>query len=154
MPVRQFFFLATLTAKTHIPDVRRRNVIVLLVVLTCVGISCYFLLPQSQANYNGKSLNQWLTAYENTTGAAQDNAADAVRQIGTNALPLLMRKLRAKDSETISLLVKIAGQSALNGLGVLTAAQHRSQALTGLFLLGDAAAPAMPKMIKLLNTND
>ena len=65
--------------------------------------------------FEGKTLSFWLRQYRSTsisgnTGAADpalnEQAAKAVRAIGTNAIPALLRMIRARDS---SLTLKLLG---------------------------------------------
>ena len=46
-----------------------------------------------EPEYQGKKLSEWLAIYDgtNTTVVAKDQAAEAVRQIGTNAVPWLIK---------------------------------------------------------------
>jgi len=69
-----------------------------------LGLVCYlvFRLPREPV-YQGKALSVWLQTYNSASGPGRGSPAwketdDALRHIGTNAIPLLLRMLRARDS--------------------------------------------------------
>jgi hypothetical protein len=70
-------------------------------VLGGVVVGACLALRQPQPEYRGRSLSQWLTRY----GRSGDDelrrreAADAVRQIGTNAIPYLVENIRYETPE-------------------------------------------------------
>jgi len=80
---------------------RKRVYIALAVVLVALaGVIAWQALREREPVYQGKGLRVWLREYRLglNTGASKV-AADAVRHIGTNALPTLLEMLGAKDSK-------------------------------------------------------
>jgi hypothetical protein len=75
--------------------VRRRRVIIILVVCVLVGIGVYAFWPQEkEPEYNGKKLGEWLTLCRDYRGgdySQLQSAQGAVRKIGTNGLPWLVK---------------------------------------------------------------
>jgi len=79
---------------------RKRVHIALAVLLAALlAVVGWQVMRRQEPVYQGKPLSSWLIASA-TTGSpeAQEQANAAVRQVGTNALPTLLRMLRAKDS--------------------------------------------------------
>ena len=77
--------------------------------------------------YKGKSLSEWLVNLDDQhPGPANDEAADAVRHIGTNGLPTIISMLQMNNP------------------------MHHS-AVLACQLLGAGAKPAIPALMKLLN---
>jgi RNA polymerase sigma factor (sigma-70 family) len=77
--------------------------------------------------YNGKSLKEWLkTLDDQNPGPANDEAANAVRHIGTNGLPVIISLLQISDP------------------------MHHN-AVLACEELGAGAKPAIPALMKLLN---
>jgi RNA polymerase sigma factor (sigma-70 family) len=77
--------------------------------------------------YKGKSLSEWLVNLDDQhPGPANDEAADAVRHIGTNGLPTIISMLQMNNP------------------------MHHS-AVLACQLLGVGAKPAIPALMKLLN---
>jgi hypothetical protein len=81
---------------------RKRVQIALAVLLVVIaGVGVWQGLREREPVYQGKPLSSWLIAVYSTTGtpeAQEEQANAAVRQVGTNVLPTLLRMLRAKDS--------------------------------------------------------
>jgi hypothetical protein len=79
---------------------RRRLFISSLCVLILAFLAFRFFTDKPEPRYQGISLTAWLCTYDSyfsstnfPTMAQMDQAADAVRHIGTNALPFLLRWL-------------------------------------------------------------
>ncbi len=74
--------------------------IIVLAVCVLVGIGVVAFWPgEREPEYNGKKLSDWLREYNNqwppwAPGAISQEAVDAVRHIGTNALPFLVKWIR------------------------------------------------------------
>src|SRR5262245_4261281 len=54
--------------------------------------------PQSEPCYQGKGLSVWLRGFENDDAKARWESAEALRHIGTKALPHLITRLRQPGS--------------------------------------------------------
>jgi hypothetical protein len=86
----------------HSANVRKKRGIILAAVLAAVlgGLPLPALgQDQPELVYRGKHLSTWLEAFANPTTAdpvrKDPDATDAVRHIGTNAIPTLLRMLWA-----------------------------------------------------------
>src|SRR5712691_9374007 len=102
-------------------------------------------LPSREPHYQGRSLTDWLNDYARTQfandpepwtpawtdgdRAVRARAESAVRQIGTNALPFLMKMVTSKYE--------------LKGYGPVAA--------LGFQILGPAAKPAVPALVAMLD---
>jgi hypothetical protein len=91
---------------------RKRVQIAVAVLLAAIaGLAVWQGLrsPEREPVYQGKRLSSWLIAsVTNGTPEAQAQAYAAVRQVGPNALPTLLRMLRAKDSRLKAELMALA----------------------------------------------
>ena len=78
----------------------KRKCLLLLTFLLVVGAVVYFVMPKPQPVYQGKQLEAWL----NDLVAKQDDpkAIAAVRAIGTNAIPYLLKSIAAPYDERTS----------------------------------------------------
>jgi hypothetical protein len=88
----QFLVLSVRDTVTGVkPD--RRLLLVLLTVAFVVGLTVLVWHGRREPGYQGKLLSEWLRAYRpiGTRTPGSQQAADAVRHIGTNALPFLVR---------------------------------------------------------------
>jgi hypothetical protein len=90
-------------AKTA-PKMKRHRLLILLLILVTTIVLALYVLHNREPRYQGRTLTQWLHDYSNVRKpAARDNATVAasriaVKQIGTNAIPFLLKKLTAKDT--------------------------------------------------------
>jgi len=140
--------------------VNKRRQIGLLVGLGLVvfGVGFVALRPREPV-YQGKRLHEWLANF-NRAGRGQINqeAASAIRQIGTNALPFLVTDLCAQDSPH-----KLALMQWYNNWSSLKCqfnpfVDRRGPALMAFYVLGNAgklgpaAKPYMPSIDKLLDS--
>jgi HEAT repeats/PBS lyase HEAT-like repeat len=145
------------------------------IALATILVVCRMLQspPNNEPAYRGKTLTQWLKRLDDRQGngissgslpsfsKSQLEAAQAIRAIGTNALPLLMRDIHCTPSEKAfrsSLRQRInkwIGRFAPVELfdDTTTEDQIRWRAAQGLAALGHLATPAIPELKRLLFTN-
>jgi hypothetical protein len=140
---------------------RRKLIIVL--PLACAGVIALFVwksVPPPEPVYRGKPLRVWLdewranefptTNWATRSDKAKQEAADAVRAIGPDAIPFLLKSLRFKHPSIKSRLREIIParwHSALH----LNYGPYDSQipGMDGFAILGPLGAPALPQLIKL-----
>jgi HEAT repeat protein len=86
----------------------------------------------AEPKYQGRSLSKWLSTYRDagTDTTEEKRAAEAVRAIGTNGIPNLLRMLTNDDL------------------------QVQMDAKNGFTILGPTAAPAVPVLATLLATTN
>jgi HEAT repeat protein len=77
---------------------RRPKLEFLIVVAAGIGTTCWLVLRTRDPVYQGQTLSYWFDQF-NTTNRPQ--AAMAIRQIGTNAVPFLLEKAKSKDGDTL-----------------------------------------------------
>jgi len=121
--------------------------------------------------YQGKGLRVWLREYEVNRFTedqkelkVQNTAAGAIRKIGTNSIPTLLKMLAKKDSFIVSKFVDL-WTAHICRIGYLPAwvrdpgwyqnraAHHLDAALMGFEILGPVAQQAAPVLIKLYEQN-
>src|SRR5882672_11505383 len=118
-----------------------------------------FILP-AEPRYRGRSLTAWLDGYGrwDKDPVRQEEAGDAIRHIGTNAIPHLLARLRY-EVPSWRFSVASAGRFLGESLGsqwyslvVGREAETRLlEAEVGFEILGPTAAPAVPELIRLLD---
>jgi hypothetical protein len=151
---------------------RRRKIILGVVLVVVAGCAAWLVLRSPrEPSYKGKSLSEWLVAlntYDNThppamlisnrtiyaPSAERTQYQDAIRHMGTNAIPFLIQMLQAKDSG-----IKLAIAGRLNTqhfihLHITTAAERRVMAVRGFEALGPEAEPAVFKLARLFAKGD
>jgi HEAT repeat protein len=134
-----------------------------LAVLAASASVCliWFFPSNPEPNYNGRSLSEWLTICRatETPRDLREEAAAAVRHIGTNGLPFLLARASANPSQmrrkvskfllqhpTVSLLAPNAVFAWAHRPADYT---RRNEARLGVLILGPSVAPAIPDLVRL-----
>jgi len=130
---------------------KRRNILVL--VLLAVAALAWFiwrLYSPDEPVYQGKRLRAWLDeAYRTRDLQALTNA---VRQMGTNALPALLRMVRLRDGWLVQQIEFLPNSRDM--LPERLARDYHTMAVWGFNALGPTAGPAVPALIALLDNRD
>jgi len=118
---------------------------------------CLLLGPGEPA-YQGRPLTYWVRQQQQSWllphSPSRIEADHAIRSIGTNALPLLLKWTAAKDSLFQRKLVAWARKQSLIKVRFHSDEEYHAQADAGFASLGALAKPAVPALIKLLNHSD
>src|SRR5689334_9021182 len=89
--------LAPVRSLAHNPHMRRLIGIGVL-VMTALAVICFTVgRLVVEPGYQGKSLRQWVIEFDNPRIDRRAEAAEAMRQMGTRAVPFLVHRLRQKD---------------------------------------------------------
>jgi hypothetical protein len=136
---------------------RKRAIILLLIFLSIIltTVALHFFKHAGEPKYNGKALTTWLDiAARADTRESTQSAAEAVRHMGTNALPFLLTMVRAKESALttkaarlwLSLFRDTPWDSADDR-------QKMAEVAFGMLERKDVQ-PAIPPLTKMLNDPD
>jgi hypothetical protein len=155
--------------------------IALAVLLVGAGVIAWQVQPEREALYQGKGLSVWLKQYydalENPespmtcgatyagTGGGEASAKQAqaaILEIGTNALPVLLRMAEAHDSalkqKWMVLYYRFQGAGyipwSLVRFSPRGAEVFQGMAALGFYTLGSSAKPAVPALTRLLGDNN
>lgn len=129
---------------------RRKRILIVLAVCVLIGIGVVALLPEREPQYNGKKLSEWMDVpsrgIDSRHTAQVAEAIKAIRAIGTNALPCL---LRWAELENPNWLWRTAERCKNFGFNwpqrfVFLKVRQRANAWTALHILGRTASPAIP----------
>jgi hypothetical protein len=134
---------------------RFRIAFAILVVATMGGLVRQLLKPsEPEPVFQGTPLSVWLTGFdEKSNGPRPDYRAarEAVRQIGTNAIPALMRMLRAKDSALTLKLIRLVAKQPIIKIHYVPASTRNLEAAAALETLGAQAQDAVPQLIEMFD---
>lgn len=134
---------------------KRRLVWTVLLLVIGLGVFAWLSTAPKEPVYKGKTLSYWLTRVH---GGAPDpgeftnqmNACkEAVQHIGTNAIPVLLRKLTAKDSSLKLKLMELADKQDYVHLPLRSAEDDKMLVPLGFVLLGDLGTNAIPSLIDI-----
>ncbi|MDB6067668.1 MAG: repeat-containing protein [Pedosphaera sp.] len=123
-----------------------------MLIVAVVGGVAWFALRHHQPFYNGKGLRSWLeTVHMKGMIVPGSEEETAIRAIGTNALPELLRMISAKNNTTVwsNMLSRMSLRTRFR-YHLLSADDVRWDGNGGFLVLGAAAKPAVPALIDLL----
>ena len=78
----------------------------------------------------------------------------AIRQMGTNAIPYLLKELSATDSSLKIKLVELLSRQSVFSIRFEMAAYHHYRAADAFQVLGPIGEPAIPELARLLNEGE
>jgi HEAT repeat protein len=142
---------------------RRKLLLLGAVALAAAGVGIVWTaLSHREPVYHGKSLTAWmdqmyrcqLSARTFPELAKAEEARTAIHEIGTNALPSLIRMVRARDSQFKKALLALAANQSVFGLPFKSADYYHNRATWCFRALGRDAKPAFPALIELLHDPD
>src|SRR5215831_1133039 len=149
---------------------RRRMMYIGAALLVLGGVVVWVLLRQDgetdDPRYQGRTLTWWLGEYTNPLRrlnsvqqlqsfdfeSAYRQTSRAVKTMGTNAIPVLLRYLQARDSRYKSGWLIVAGGLRRGNSFAASEKHHMAQA--GFMILQKDAAPAVPALIALTHHKD
>jgi len=106
--------------------------------------------------YHGRKLSRWLQTYASSSRGSPgwQEVDEAVRNIGTNSVPLLLQLFRARDSSLKLKLVALAGRQRIIEFHFITAEMRHREASMAFIALGDIAKDSVPELIKIFYSPD
>jgi hypothetical protein len=152
----------------------KRRLLFAALFLAVVGVVVWCLLPPPEPRYKGQPLSAWLLGYSWSSGSPSVaigatpkfgwanhsspwvgwNESDAaVRAIGTNAIPTLLRMLCAHDTKTKMAFIHLIQKQQLIGFIHTPAESLNFAAAMGFRQLGPQGVGAIPDLIKIYHRN-
>ena len=135
----------------------------IIVVVLLLGWLVFRPTEPKEPSYQGRKLSEWIDEWAETTWkitpslddkATSQAAKVAVKVIGTNALPILLEWLKAKDSPLKSRLNSCLDRQSYIQFRFRTSDYWYGMAMAGFALLGDDAKTAIPDLKKLSLSGD
>jgi len=125
---------------------RWRTLLILAVLLVAGSLTAFLWTRDRQPQYEGRNLLHWLELYELGAGnrEATEQAARAVRQIGTNAVPWLVKWMKYERPYWRAEVVQMLGNKWYQ-----RARQHARLADRGFAILGPTANCALPELDRM-----
>ena len=123
------------------------------VAVALVGVIGWQVVKQpDEPVYLGKPLSEWLKDHSRTFKVVPE-PYEAIRQAGTNAIPTLLRLLRAKDSALKVKLMRLAERQHVIKVEYTPAEEWNLAAESGFVALGTNAQSAVPALTKIMDQN-
>jgi hypothetical protein len=137
---------------------KRLRLIALIVAVLLAGGFALHLFQSREPRYQGRSLVEWMDDYGRASASASDVEMDisrrAVKQIGSNAIPFLLKELSTKDTALEERLKLWLQRQPLVQFHFKYAWEHRLQGLEGFAILEQDASCAVPDLVELSRDND
>lgn len=128
----------------------RARAIVYTVLIAALAALMVYALRTREPVYQGKRLSEWMDRAASDGNQAEiDEAVAAIRHIGTNGIPFLLDELQARDPLWVKALGRVDGRLPFN-LDLPSAGARVNRAIGGFVILGEGAAPAIPKLTELM----
>jgi hypothetical protein len=133
---------------------RKRSILVLLALWLVGVVVCWIVTRPREPTYDGRSLRQWLAIAQRANDANSGEGAEAVRAVGTNAIPSLLEWIRYDrpwwrvEAEDLTL----RGYSMPGWMHADKEDDLADAALLGFKILGPEAETAIPGLTGILNT--
>ena len=107
--------------------------------------------------YHGKTLSAWLALYDpantNRPASQLEETQTAIEQMGTNAIPTLLRLLRTHESDAARVFWQLAQKQNVIHFHYVSPASLYERAAMGLEVLGPRAESAVPELVNIFETN-
>src|SRR5947209_5268249 len=139
----------------------RRKILTGLLVAGVVGLLLWRVPSTREPFFEGRPLTSWLDHHVASSAASPPydspgwrKADDAIRRIGTNAIPMLLEMIRARDRPPI--LIKLMETARHLGFrrGEYRYAMPRHEEAEYAFrMLGTNGASAVPELIRIYEQN-
>jgi hypothetical protein len=133
---------------------RRLSVIIFILLLIGAGVAVWKGSHANDPVIHGKRLSAWLVDKASGDLRVRNQAIDAIREAGTNGLPLMVEMLQAQDSVIKQTLVRLVGKQRVLKFYFTDTSALRRGSLAGFQLLGPAAEPSVPSLGKLITVSN
>lgn len=124
------------------------------IVAVIAGVVTWTLLQPREPGYKGVKLNIWLKRFDYVgSSLATFEPSEAVRAMGTNCVPFLLRRIQSKDSRLRQKLVALFPNQAFK-LRHSSAQSRQWTAACGFWALGPRAEFAISELANLTTDPD
>ena len=128
---------------------KRHHILAAIFLTGVLGMVAWWALRTREPIYEGRSLTSWLVNSDPFFIHSRDKITAVVRQAGTNAIPVLLRMMQARDSVLKSKFIGLTHMQHFVEISPLSAYEERSRAIYAFKRMGTDASKAVPALIKL-----
>jgi hypothetical protein len=136
----------------------RRTKIIAATLFGCVAAvaAVVYSTKPDEPTVEGKKLTAWLRLIDSGPISAQDDSAyaeqhhafEVVKTVGTNAVPTLLRLLRARDSKAKVFIASLVNRQSWLPLSITPARVSHQCAYRGFQILGTNGSGAIPSLLE------
>jgi len=131
---------------------KKRDVLLLVLLVGALGTVVWLVRSSREPEpaYQGKPLSAWLKDMEHWSGDTNDAAFVAFGQMGTNAIPALLKVIQSGGPPIQKMILKFNRRQSLVHLPFGRPQDQTSAAFMALYAMGTNATPALPVLTDLL----
>src|SRR5687767_9839644 len=135
---------------------KNRRITILVAVALCLLLGVTIATwPAREPRYGGRKLTSWMADLDNWSVADTNAAvARAIRAMGPQCVPWVMRGLRAEDSWLKLKLLKLAAKQSIISVKFEPASKMRFRAIRAASALGPEARAVIPLLQAQFARND
>ena len=127
---------------------RRRILLTIALIIGAFTLIVSTLKKEPMAD--GKTISQWLEILGDGHSDKRELAAAAILKIGTNAIPWMLHEIKQGNSPAKLWLQEQTERQSLIKFTFEDKDKHREHAEAAFEILGEAAASAIPALMKLM----
>jgi HEAT repeat protein len=129
---------------------KKRGLLLALLFVALLGGVVWVLSRPTEPAYQGKPLSAWLNEYNGRPGDTNQAALVAIREMGTNAIPALLKIIESDDPPFQRMMSELNRKQSLVHFPVREKPYPRWAASAALYAMGANARPAFPALTNLL----
>jgi HEAT repeat protein len=129
---------------------KKRGLLLAVLFVALAGGMVWMLSPPAEPVCRGKRLSAWLKEANGYPGDTNQAAFVAFRELGTNAIPALLKTLQSGDPPFQRLILELNRLQPLVHFPVRETERQRRAASCALYAMGTHAKPALPALTNLL----
>src|SRR5713226_3480304 len=129
---------------------KKRGILLAVLFVALLGGMVWILSPPAEPAYQGKPLSAWLNEYNGMPGDINQTALVAIREMGTNAIPALLKIIKADDPPFQRMMSELNRKQSMVHFPVREPWQRRWAASFALYAMGANAKPAFAALTNLL----
>src|SRR5258708_6947335 len=129
---------------------KKRGILLAVLFVALAGGLVWMLSRPTEPAYRGKPLSVWLKEFNGNPGDSNQAAFVAFRDMGTNAIPALLKIIQSGDPRFQRMVLKLNRMQSLVECPVRETADQSWGASCALYAMGANAKPALPVLTNLL----
>ena len=137
---------------------KRAQIALAVVAVAIVSVVVWQVCRQREPVYQGKRLSVWLDDYfrikEVRADATYESGEVAIREVGNNALPTLLKMARARDSKFKRKVAELIFRKSRGSIRLHNDWEAHRKAILGFTILGPTAASCVPSLVNSLTSDD
>jgi HEAT repeat protein len=129
---------------------KKRGILLAVLFVALLGGLVWMLSRPAEPVCKGKPLSAWLNEFNGVPGETNQAAFVAFREMGTNAIPALLKTLQSGDPRFQRMILKLNRMQSLVHFPLRDTLAQRWAASSALYAMGANAKPAFPALTNLL----